>query len=31
MNADDHDQAAVDHQLRDLGDAADVLVAVARR
>ena len=24
----DHDQAAVDHQLRDLRDAADVLVAV---
>ena len=28
MNDDQHDQAGVDHQLRHLGDAADVLDAV---
>ena len=28
MNDDQHDQAGVDHQLGDLGDAADVLDAV---
>ena len=28
MNDDEHDQPGVDHQPRDLGDAADVLDAV---
>ena len=28
MNDDQHDQAGIGHQLRDLGDAADVLDAV---